>query len=339
MIQHFDIPGIDWSNPEIQRVFEFFSEKYEQKSKQVEELSKENEDLKKRILFLEGKVTHVQETKSDGVKSGNVRSYNARNFKDYPRTKRASACKSYIPYENECTTSNIVTVSKTADLKFCPIHGTPLSEYCNSYSRTTEDVALNGVWQKTHWNTFRRYCTKCRKQHSAAIDNVLPHEHFGINIMAQIYMLRSVVSSFETIQKIILMMYDRFIHISTIEGLYNSVSDKCRPLYEDILSNIKHNKSIRGDHTGWFLNGKKYYTMVLASKDTILYHLAPTKARVTIEAILQDYDGITISDSDSSWNSVGELWQKCLLHYIRDMHHTLDKNDSDEFKIFYAELR
>ena len=65
VIQHFDIPGIDWSNPEIQRVFEFFSEKYEQKSKQVmglnkqvKELSKENEDLKKRILLLEGKVTH-----------------------------------------------------------------------------------------------------------------------------------------------------------------------------------------------------------------------------------------------------------------------------------------
>ena len=352
MIPHFDIPGIDWSNPHVLQVFEFFSEKYELKNKQNVELNKqnvelnklvvelkdENKELKERILQIEGKVTQIQETKSDSNKK-NVRSYNARNFKDYPRTKRASTYKTYVPYENECATSNTVTVSKIADLKFCPVHGTPLSEYSNSYSRTTEDVMLNGVWQKTNWDTFRRYCTKCRKQHSAAIDNVLPHEHFGINIMAQIYMLRSVVSSFETIQKIILMMYDRFIHISTIEGLYNSVSDKCRPLYDDILSNIKHNKSIRGDHTGWFLNGQQYYTMVLASKDTILYHLAPTKARMTIEAILQDYDGITISDSDSSWNSVGELWQKCLLHYLRDMHRTLDENNSDEFKIFYMELR
>ena len=60
---------------------------------------------------------------------------------------------------------------------------------------------------------------------------------------------------------------------------------------------------------------------------------------MTIEAILQDYDGITISDSDSSWNSVSEIWQKCLFHYLRDMHHTLDKNDNDESKKFYTELR
>ncbi len=158
------------------------------------------------------------------------------HVKSEGRAQSCALCKTHIPYENECATSNTVAVSKIADLKFCPVHGTPLSEYSNSYSRTTEDVMLNGVWQKTNWDTFRRYCTKCRKQHSAAIDNVLPHEHFGINIMAQIYMLRSVVSSFETIQKIMLMMYDRFIHISTIEGLYNSVFDKCRQLYDDILS-------------------------------------------------------------------------------------------------------
>ena len=141
MIPHFDIPGIDWSNPHVLQVFEFFSEKYELKNKQniglnklvvelkdenielnklVVKLKDENKELKERILQIEGKVTQIQETKSDSNKK-NVRSYNARNFKDYPRTKRASTYKTYIPYENECATSNTVTVSKIADLKFCPV--------------------------------------------------------------------------------------------------------------------------------------------------------------------------------------------------------------------------
>ena len=85
---------MDWSNSHILQVFEFFNEKYEQKSKQVVELKNENKELKERILRLEGKVTQIQETKPGSNK--NVRSYNARNFTDYPRTKRASTYKNWF---------------------------------------------------------------------------------------------------------------------------------------------------------------------------------------------------------------------------------------------------
>ncbi len=157
MIPHFDIPGIDWSNPHVLQVFEFFSEKYELKNKQNVELNKqnvelnklvvelkdENKELKERILQIEGKVTQIQETKSDSNKK-NVRSYNARNFKDYPRTKRASTYKTYVPYENECATSNTVTVSKIADLKFCPVHEKKLTIRFSPYPSAVTRCCRSG---------------------------------------------------------------------------------------------------------------------------------------------------------------------------------------------------
>lgn len=364
-----DLPDVDWSNPDVKQVLDVLGFKYKQihaenaeqqkviveQQKVIAELGEINAEQSKRIAELEARVrdleagsggapAEVSNPDNDGEQRGgtNLRKYNTRQFKDYPRVKGAPRTREYSAYEGGLDFASIMsnTAQKTADILTCPVYGTPLSEnVTDTYSRVTEDATMGGGWCRTYWQIKRRYCRACRKQHTAQPENVLPGEHYGINIMSIISILRNQVISFESIQKIILMVYGRFIHISTLEELYNSVSDKCRPLYEGFRESLKYSRTIRGDHTGWFLNGKTFYALVMISADTVFYHMTPTKSGMVMQSILQDYGGITLSDSDSSWNSIGEIWQKCLLHYLRNIKETLEKNKTKEFGALSRELK
>ena len=383
-----DLPDVDWSNPDVKRVLDILGLKYEQKCKENTELrviiaekdrhiAERDERIAERderIAELEAQIKDLKagakdeqtteshhDEYSEQQARRDLRKYNTREFKDYPKVDDVPRTRKYVTYDNGYDFDSVMahTVEKTADIQKCPKHGTPLSEkITDTYSRITEDAVIGGGWLTIHWIINRRYCRKCRCQHSAQPENVLPGEHYGIITMATISVLRNLVISFGSIQKIILMIYGRFINISTIEKMYNTVSDECRPLYEEFMRTMKDSKVIRGDHTGWFLNGKTFYALVIISADVILYHLTPTKAGMVMESIMQDYGGITLSDSDASWNSIGVIWQKCLLHYLRDIEKTLGdngkkkkkkgKNDTDnmdegitdeEFKVFGHELK
>lgn len=359
-----DLPDVDWSNPDVRRVLDMFGWKYEQKCKEAVELKGIIAEQDKRIANLEALVKELQRGDAEGgheTEPGSdaggrhdrrgSRKYNTREFKDYPRVNGAPRTREYNAYDGgfDFSANMVKTMEKTADIRRCPIHGTPLSKkVTDTYERTTEDAVMGGMWRVTNWVIKRRYCTKCRTQHTARPEDVLPGEHYGINIMSIISILRNLIISFESIQKIILVIYGRFINISTLEKMYDTVADKCRPLYDKFMETIRDSKDIRGDHTGWFLNGKTFYALVIISARVTLYHFAPTKSGMVAESILQDFGGITLSDSDSSWNSMGELWQKCLLHYFRNIGQTLDRinknskgdeNAGEEFKVFARELK
>ena len=54
--------------------------------------------------------------------------------------------------------------------------------------------------------------------------------------------------------------------------------------------------------------------------------------------VLGDYGGTVLSDSLGAWNHVGGHHQKCLLHYFRDMHKTIEKNGNSKFSLFFYSL-
>ena len=54
--------------------------------------------------------------------------------------------------------------------------------------------------------------------------------------------------------------------------------------------------------------------------------------------VLEQFKGIVGSDSDGSWNHVGTMHRKCLLHYFWDMYRTTEKNGGSEFSLLFMEL-
>ncbi len=77
---------------------------------------------------------------------------------------------------------------------------------------------------------------------------------------------------------------------------------------------------------------------MLVTKFSVFYHIAPSRSGDVIDSLMASFEGIVTSDSYSAWNRIGCMRQKCLLHYLRDMHLTLDKNGSAEFATLFYRL-
>ena len=212
-----------------------------------------------------------------------------------------------------------------------------LSEGASTYGRTTEDVT-DGKWTKTEWTITRRYCKKCCKQHSAVVPGVLSKEYFGTTVMSQVFCIRCLGIPFDKIQRIIHMLYGRFIETSNLIHICNTVADQCGPLYKELLKLINKAEILWGDDTAWFFNKAHWYVWAFISEHTVLYHLSASRSKTVAEAILEGFNGIIIGDSHPAWNDIGSEIQRCLLHYFKDMYQTLKDNNSAEFTSLFNRL-
>ena len=179
-----DLPDVDWSNPDVQRVLDTLGLKYEQKCKENAEMKRVIAEKDTRIAELEALVEDLKgggagDAQDAGPARGgdagrrdrrNLRKYNTREYKDYPKVDGAPRTREYLAYDGGLDFSAVISksVQRTADILVCPVHGTPLSEkVTETYSRTTGDAVIGGGWCETRWTANRRYCRKCRGQHTA----------------------------------------------------------------------------------------------------------------------------------------------------------------------------
>ena len=280
-----------------------------------------------------GSGTTAKQHSGDGRRS----SYNVRKFTGYPRPKSTARSEDNLPRRD-----HVVHEMMTADELVCRTCGSTLSRPTATYSKTTEDL-INYQWQETVWEITRRYCKKCRRQQTALTEGVLPNEHYGINIMAQTATLRCMVDSFGKIRKLFRMFHGVRIPKSTLNHFCDKVASELDPLYQQIKRDLNTGRLVNGDTTGWFINGQGRHVWVFVGKDTdgkasVLFEIDESAGKKVPMAVLEDFKGIVGSDSDGSWNHVGTMHQKCLLHYFRDMYRTAEKNVSSEFNLFFMEL-
>ena len=77
---------------------------------------------------------------------------------------------------------------------------------------------------------------------------------------------------------------------------------------------------------------------MFVGKDQAVFVIDKSRKRKVALSILEEFDGIVVSDSFGAWNRIGGMQQKCLLHYFRDMYRTKEKNPSPEFSRFFSTL-
>ncbi len=340
MLPGFDLEGIDWKNPDVNRLFEVLTEKFDQMDKQIKDLQKdnhlkdvkseqviaENKQLKEEMVQLKKLIAKLQKKKT---RSSHVSSYNTREYKGYPKIKKQKTQPKYTQQESE--TNNL-----TIDHKFCPQCGNALADSSSKYTRNGESI-IDGKWSNVNMTIVGRYCKKCAQMQYAKPVDFLSNEKFSITIMARISTMRHLTISYGKIQKLLQMFYGKNMAISTLERLDAQASKCLEPLYYSLLDEITKAKIVGGDETGWYLNGKLCWAWVFHSIYTVVYHISQSRSKMVSETFLKDFEGILMGDSHPGW-SVADILQKCLLHYFRDMYRTLEKNDKKEFQSFFDEL-
>ena len=156
--------------------------------------------------------------------------------------------------------------------------------------------------------------------------------------MAQIATPRCLGISEGKIQKVYYTLYGRHLDKSAVERVACRVGKLCRSPHDKLRKELL-DATLNGDETGWFKDGTSYWIWVFVAALVIFYRISPSRSKPVAEAVLAEFDGIVGSDSYAAWNDVGSDRQKCPLHYFRDLHPTLDKNHTGEFKAHFDGMR
>ena len=113
------------------------------------------------------------------------------------------------------------------------------------------------------------------------------------------------------------MLYGRFIEVSNIIHMCETVGDQLKPLYDELLEQLADAHIINGDDTGWHYNRLHWHAWGFLTATMALFHISPSRSKSVPDAILEGFEGIIIGDSHSAWNDVGSKAQRCLLRYFR----------------------
>jgi hypothetical protein len=98
------------------------------------------------------------------------------------------------------------------------------------------------------------------------------------------------------------------------------VAGSHRSTYDKILKRLCSGCLLHVDETSVSVRGASCYVWALASLQEVAYIYTPTREGDTIQALLEDFSGVLVSDFYSVYDSINCPQQKCLIHLIRDLN-------------------
>ncbi|MDG6977804.1 MAG: transposase [Nitrososphaerota archaeon] len=109
---------------------------------------------------------------------------------------------------------------------------------------------------------------------------------------------------------------------------------------KELKNELIKEASIHGDETSWRIKGKNHWLWAFLGKWSVVYEVDRSRGKDVPKKILGDYRGIVTSDSWGAWNYIGEKWQRCLVHYLRELKETMKyKSPGADFFPFAKKLK
>ena len=229
------------------------------------------------------------------------------------------------------------------DQSTCPRCGGVLSKnHTDSYTRVVEDIVPARVIT-TRYVVRRRYCCRCRRQVSPSIPNVIEggsNERFGLRLMLLVVSLKMLGLSYEKIGSLLRLLFDLDLTEGAMLHCVLSVAETFGPRYDQLKQELLKEKSLHGDETSWRIKGKNHWLWAFLGKWSVVYEVDRSRGKDVPKRVLGDYGGTIISDSWPAWNHTGARWQRCLVHYLRELEDTVKyKSPGAEFFAFRKKLR
>jgi transposase len=315
----------------------------------------ELEEYKKRCAELEGQVAkleaenrelrHELESLKTTVHAVVARSIDAKadsGRERWKRYKKSGRKAGHVGSARARPTKIDATVE--LDQSTCPRCGGSLSEKpTDSYARVVEDIVPAKV-VVTEYVVKRRYCCGCGKQVSPPIPSVIEgggnKERFGLRLMLLVVSLKMLGLSYEKIGAHLKLLFDLDLTEAAMLHCVMSVARAFGPRYEELKQELLKEKSLHGDETSWRIKGRNHWLWVFLGKWSVIYEVAKSRGKDVPKTVLGEYGGTVISDSWGAWNHIGVRWQRCLVHYLRELKDTLKyKSPGAEFAPFAKKFR
>ena len=309
-------------------------QRYKDSCRRLEEenarLREENRELREKLSSLETTVSAVV-----------ARSIDARA--DTPRKRYKKSGRSEGHQGSGRARPEHIDATVELDQPTCPRCGGVLSERpTDTYDRVVEDIVPARA-VVTKYVVKRRYCCRCRRQVSPPIPNVIEggsNERFGSRLMLFMVSLKLLGNSYEKIGSLLKLLFDLDLTEGAMIHCVMAAAEAFGPRYGELKEELRREASIHGDETSWRIKGRNHWLWAFLGRWSVVYEVDRSRGKDVPRRVLGDYRGTVISDSWGAWNHVGARWQRCLVHYLRELEDTVKyKSPGVDFFPFRKKLR
>ncbi len=238
--------------------------------------------------------------------------------------------------------TKIVQVSQDM---YCPEHDNELLRPTKHLSkRLIVDLVLTkkGI-NKTiiEYVGSQGYCSKCRKRY-APIDI----RKFGVNLLYGdgfkawfVYLRVALRLPYKSIATVINEQFNEQVPAGSTNFI-KDVALKYKDTELIILNRLLKSPFVHADETTINIYGVTQYVWVFTNGKYTVFKLRESREATIAHELLENYDGVLISDFYSGYDSLKCKQQKCWVHLIRDLNNDLWQTPFDtELENFVLEVK
>ncbi len=194
----------------------------------------------------------------------------------------------------------------------------------------------------THFALYKEECSCCGK-----INRPIIPQHFrsgyGPRLTAFIAELAGGQGDSRTmIQNICASVFNFPISLGAIQKVLSRASEAILPHYEAIGEKARRQEVNHVDETSWYLKGVLCWLWVLASASVAFFMIHSKRSKEAFKQLIQEWEGILVSDGYRLYTKWVGLRQTCLAHLIRDAEKLSESKDPETARFgtnALAELR
>jgi transposase len=261
-------------------------------------------------------------------KSGSQVSIKTRKKKKKKKKNKGSGNqgkKNLIPSDENLTSNKVCPYCE------CDLAGVIPFEI---FSRIVEDI--NDTPKSTDIkleNQERVKCPGCKKKITAQSEAALPKSDIGINTTILLtYLWVWAAISLPKISDYLNSFFTMKISTSGISKMMIRVGNILKPVYYEILEDIKKGAIMYADETGWKVRGKLHWLWIFANKKSAFYWPDKSRGGQVIENLLGTcFQGLLISDAWHAYLRLQCEKQTCMSHIFRKI-----RTFRDAFPQYYS---
>lgn len=179
----------------------------------------------------------------------------------------------------------------------------------------------------THYILQQGKCRQCGKPVKATLPDEF-QSGYGPRFSALIAELSGTEGmSRQAVQRFCHSVLNVPISVGGIQKVLDRASQALIPIYERI-GRIARTSGVNGiDETSWFENGKLRWLWTMVNQKVSFFLVHPNRSQKAFEALIEDWNGILISDDYGVYKNWINHRQLCLAHLIRRAKALAERKD------------
>ena len=179
----------------------------------------------------------------------------------------------------------------------------------------------------SHFILNQGSCSRC----GCAVKASLPTEHrtgYGPRLSALIAEISGIQgNSRETVRTFCQSVFGFCISSGAIQKVIDRASQALKPVHEKIGDEARKSAANYIDETSWIQNGMLNWLWVMASNRLAYFMIHKNRSKQAFLELIQDWEGILISDNYGTYTKWTNLRQTCLAHLIRKARGLAERKD------------